>query len=213
MTSKTGSKLQCHGRPCAEYRCSRSGIQGGTIVDVVLAEYLGRTWLVQGEQHIDDLLANTLRRHITIEVVSCESKSAVVDLWRVDAGPDANANEIWLIHPAIADRARGSLQDGNQDLTVGFAEWSAALDGAAADVIAAAAARAAERPEMMLAVIRHVAADGLAILAELGNLRSSLIEARLATLGLEAGRMVRDAVPAEAEAQADRISLVLRLPD
>jgi hypothetical protein len=155
-----------------------------------------------------------LQRHITIEVVSCESKSAVVDLWRMEAGSgaDANANEIWLIHPAIADRARGSLRDGNQDLTVGFAEWSASLDGAAADAIAAAA-RAAERPEMMLAVIRHVAADGPAMLAELGNLRSSLIEARLATLGLEAGRMVRNAVPAEAEAQADQISLVLRLPD
>ena len=152
-------------------------------------------------------------QHVIIEVVSCESKSAVVDLWRVEAGPDANANEIWLIHPAIADRARGSLRDGNQDLTVGFTEWSASLDGAAADAIAAAAARAAERPEMMLAVIRHVAANGPAMLAELGNLRSSLIEARLATLGLEAGRMVRSAVPAEAEAQADQISLVLRLPD
>jgi len=141
--------------------------------------------------------------------VSCESKSAVEDLWRAEAGPDAN--EIWLIHPAIADRARGSLRGGSQDLTIGFAEWSASLDGAAADVIAAAAARAAERPEAVLAVIRHVTADGPAMLADLGNLRSSLVEARLAALGLEAGRMVRDAVPAEAEAQADQISLVLRL--
>ena len=117
-----------------------------------------------------------------------------------------------MIHPAIADRVRNSLRRGGHDLDIMFAEWSASLDDAAMDVLAAATMQLAGQPDAILAVVRHQVADGPAMLADLGSLRSGLIEAKLSALGVEASRMVRDTQPA-GEGQSDHISLVIRLPD
>ena len=44
------------------------------MADIVLAEFGGQAWLVGGEEYIDDLLANTLPQHVTIELVACDFK-------------------------------------------------------------------------------------------------------------------------------------------
>lgn len=180
------------------------------MADIVLAEYSGRTWLVQGEQHMDDLLANTLPPHVTTEVVSCESKSEIVTLWRNEAGPDEDPSAMWLIHPAIADRARNARRPQQTGHVVVFAQWSASLDDAAEEVLADAAAMAGREAGGHLIIARHAPADGPALLADLGNLRLGLIEARLVALGVDAGRLVRDVLKAETPDQMELVTLVMR---
>ena len=172
------------------------------MADIVLAEYSGRTWLVQGEQHLDDLLANTLPPHVTTEVVSCESKSEVVTLWRNEAGPDEDPSAMWLVHPAIANRTRNALRAQQTGYSVVFAQWSASLDGAAEDALADAVAMAGREPAGYLVIARHAAADGPALQADLGTLRMGLIEARLKALGVDADRLVREVLAAETPDQA-----------
>jgi len=180
------------------------------MADIVLAEYSGRTWLVQGEQHLDDLLANTLPPHVTTEVVSCESKSEVVTLWRNEAGPDEDSSAMWLIHPAVATRSRNALRPQPTGHVLAFAQWSASLDDAAEEVLADAAAMAGRETGGQLVIARHAAPDGPALQADLGDLRLGLIEARLVALGVDADRLVRDVIEAETPDQVELVTLVMR---
>src|SRR5215469_12439377 len=79
------------------------------MADIVLAEHRGQTWLVSGERYIDDLLANTLPRDVSIEFVACESQSEVNVLWVQNCGQPSVGGAPWIIHPAIATRIRGSV--------------------------------------------------------------------------------------------------------
>ena len=79
------------------------------MADIVLAEHRGQTWLVSGERYIDDLLANTLPRDISIEFVACESEFDVTILWVQNCGQPTLAGAPWIIHPAIATRIRGKV--------------------------------------------------------------------------------------------------------
>ena len=172
--------------------------------EIILAECSGQAWLVRGEQHIDHLLANTLAENISIKIVTCESKSAVDALFRAEGGDDPAM--MWLIHPAIVNRERG--QGG--DLDVRFAPWSAQLDVAALGVLQAAAARAARYEEAPVQLVRQLPADGMAMLADLANLRTSLIEARLTTLGVGPGRMVRVTETSGDEARANVVKVLIQ---
>src|SRR5271156_5061033 len=78
----------------------------GSMADITLAEFGGNTWLVGGEALIDDFLANTLSKDITIELIPCETKSQVHALWEQHCGPPQYGGDPWLIHPNIVNRVR-----------------------------------------------------------------------------------------------------------
>jgi hypothetical protein len=173
------------------------------MADIVLAECSGQAWLVRGEQHIDELLANLLEPHVTIEVVTCESKSAVNALaHEYGAVPGA---QLWLIHPAIVNRARGETPGVSAD----FSEWSALLSERALTDLSKIAALALRRADMNIVLTCYIAADAATTAIDLTNLRVRILEGRLATLGVSATRILRQT---EIDAaKTDRIDLILRL--
>lgn len=179
------------------------------MADIVLGECSGQAWLVRGEQHIDHLLANTLEDHVSIKIVACESKSAVDALFCAEGGDDPAM--MWLIHPAIVNRARG--QGG--EMTVRFPPWSAQLDDAALATLQAAAALAARHEQAAVRLVRHLPANGVAMLMDLADLRTGLIQARLAALGVLPGRIVRETETAVDEggvggAREDVVAVLIR---
>lgn len=178
------------------------GEKEAAMADVVLAECSGQAWLVRGEQHIDDLLGNTMEADVSIEIVPCESKLAVNALWR--QWNDGDPSMMWLIHPAIVNRARG--QPG--EIAVVFAEWSASLDDAAQRALQLAATAAAAKPGGTLVLVRHMAAEAPPIALELANLRCGLLEARLSALGV--ARIERETQATERPGEAERILLEVR---
>lgn len=173
------------------------------MADITLAECNGRAWLLAGEQYIDDLLANTLAPHVTIEVIQFQSKSAIDAAWTARTEEDPSG--MWMIHPGVLNRAKG--QSGL--LSVQFAAWSAAMDAQAEASLQTAVAMAEKEPGHVVALIRHEAAGGAAMAAEMGGLRCGLIEARLAALGLAPARIVRE-VAAATEGAEDRVDVVVR---
>ncbi len=175
-------------------------------VDILLADCSGQGWLVRGEQYIDDLLANTLPPDVSIEVVPCESKSALDDLRARYAGEWDTDAVMWLIHPAIVNRARG--QTGV--ITITFPEWSAALDGAADAAIAAAAKAVLQQDGRSLVLMRHLDPDGPAIAAQMANVRSLVLEQRLAERGVPPDRVSCETQDVTAAGQGDRIELLIR---
>ena len=182
--------------------------------DVVLGEYSGAAWLVRGEQHIDDLLGNTLSDHVSIEIIACESKSEVEDIWRFHGGGADEFDQMWMIHPAIVERTRGFITGVTGGppgvLAVSFGGWSAALDDAGLEVIRHVAEAAREKPEAVLVLARYVVPGGAPLLADLANLRSGRVEAALQALGIDAERMLRQTRPPAAADDADRIVLTVR---
>src|SRR4051794_8537275 len=158
------------------------------MADVILAEYDGRTWLVSGERYIDDLLANTLPSNVSIEFVACKSKVDVDSLWVQNCGAQSDAGSPWMIHPAIAARIRRT-EPGH---SVFFAQWSVLLDDDAHAVIRASASRALQHAEVDVVLTRYVGAGGPQAMADLANLRASLVEAELAKLGVPSRRILRD---------------------
>ena len=171
------------------------------MADVVLAGFGAQAWLVRGEEHIDDLLNNSMPPDVTIEVVACESKSAVDALWQ--QWNDDDPAMMWLIHPAIVNRARG--QSG--DIAVLFGEWSAALDEAAQQAVQAAANAVAARAGGWLTLVRHVP-DAPPMALTMADLRSGLLEAKLHELGVM--RIERETRPVLEPGQGERIVLLPR---
>lgn len=172
------------------------------MADVVLAECSGQAWLVRGEQHIDDLLGNTMEADVSIEIVPCDTKLAVDALWR--QWNDGEPSALWLIHPAIVNRARGQTAE----IVVVFTEWSASLDAAAQRALQLAAAAAGAKPGGALVLVRHVAAEAPPMALEMANLRCGLLEARLSALGV--ARMERETRTTERPGEAERILLEVR---
>jgi hypothetical protein len=159
------------------------------MADITLAECDGNTWVVGGEQHIDDLLANTLPADVTIELIACDSKSDVMALWVQNCGPlpEGIYGDPWVIHPTIAQRIRRA----SPDYAVFFAQWSAMLDADALAVIHAAALRAAEHPAAPVVLAQYLDEAGPTSVADLQRLRLSLVEERLETQGVDRARMQR----------------------
>ncbi|MEJ0045387.1 MAG: hypothetical protein WDN04_03990 [Rhodospirillales bacterium] len=178
------------------------------MADITLAEFGGAVWLVGGEVHIDDFLANTLPPHVTIELIPCETKSQVHALWEQNCGPPTFQGDPWLIHPAIVNRVRRN-QAG---YAVYFAQWSAQLDDQAMSVIHAAA-RAVHGGSARLVLTEYVDDTAPAFAADLAKVRLGLIEQVLLSEGLPPGRLgraQRDMAEAAAMGQdAQRVDLVI----
>jgi hypothetical protein len=173
------------------------------VADIVLAEYQGQAWLVGGEEYIDDLLANTLESNITIEILGCDSQSAVRRMWQGGDACDPSGMP-WMIHPAIVARLRRAIGG----LRVAFTPWSAMLDDEARAVLGVAAARAADG--MALVLGRRPDPGEAAAAGDLAGLRLHLIEAHLAALGVPPERISRDPAAAAADGVGDCVHIVLR---
>jgi hypothetical protein len=174
--------------------------------DIILAECGDQAWLVCGEQHIDDLLANTLAAYFTVEIIACESQMEVNALWREYNGREPKLSMMWLIHPAIVNRVRGAPTETG----VAFAAWSAALDDAAQAVLKRVADGVRGQSSSRLVLVRYLPASPAAMALELANLRSWLIEARLGELGVAPTQLIRETVNVERAEQTDWIALVIR---
>ena len=155
--------------------------------EIILADLNGRTWLVGGEDHIDDLLANTLGPGITIEVVPCTTKAEVMALWVQHCGEPNRTGDPWMLNPAIAKRVRDVIADH----AVLFAQWSAMLDQDAETVIAAAANFALSEQALPVVATEYLDEGASQALADLSRLRAHLIEEKLVEAGVNRGRLGR----------------------
>ncbi len=183
------------------------------MADITLAECDGNIWVVGGEQHIDDLLANTLPRDVTIERLSCDSKSDVIALWIQNCGPlpDGIMGDPWVIHPGIVER----LRRASPDYAVFFGQWSALLDDDALTVINGAAASAKEHPDAPLFLAEYLDPAGPAAVADLQRLRMNLIEERLVGQGVDRARLQRMTrsvadVPGMGQ-ESQRVEIIVRI--
>jgi len=161
------------------------------MADVTLAEFNGSVWLVGGEQYIDDLLANMLPAEISIELLLCEHKSEVHDLWVKLSGEQDLTAQPWLIHPGIVARIRRSGPEN----ALHFAEWSAALDDNARDTIATVAEWARLNPTGSLDIVEFLDAHGPQSIADLSRLRAQLVSEALVAAGVPAERIGRATRP------------------
>lgn len=181
------------------------------MADVVLAEFNGRAWLVSGEQHIHDLLANTLPATVSVELVACESDSDIKTLWAQHAGQEPDAPSPCFIHPAIVNRIRRASADHG----VFFPQWSAMMDDDARTVIRSAAGWAAQNEGCDVAIVRFVGAKPAAGIAELADLRASLVAAELEKHGVAPERIQREtrdvtSVPGMSE-ESQRVDIVVKV--
>jgi hypothetical protein len=180
------------------------------MADITLAEFNGRVWLVGGEAHIDDLLANTLSKDVTIELVACERKSDVHDLWIQNCGEPALPGDPWIIHPAIVDRIRRA----SPVYAVFFTQWSVMLDADALTVIASAAGWARDNPHAPVLLTEYLDPAGPQAMVDLSRLRAQMIEEKLAEAGVARERIEhvrRDVseVPGMAQ-ESQRVDIVVR---
>ena len=182
------------------------------MADITLAEFNGRVWLVGGEGHLQDLLANTLDGDISIEFVQCEHSSEVHHLWVQNCGEPAPRTDgmPWQIHPNIAERIRRR----SPDYAVFFTQWSAMLDQDALIVINAAASWARENPQVPVMLAEYLDPEGPQAIADLSRLRAQLIEDRLAENGVARERVERirrnvSDVPGMSQ-ESQRVDIIVR---
>lgn len=180
------------------------------MADIILAEHRGQAWLVSGDRYIDDLLANVLEADVSIEFVACESESDVYALWIQNCGEPGPGGMPWMIHPAIIRRIRRTASGH----AVYFGQWSAMLDDDALSVIKSAVVWAEEFSEAPILLLSYVDGAGPRAIADLANLRSSLIEEELERLGVASARFLRErrdlaSVPGAGE-ESQRIDIVIR---
>ncbi len=180
------------------------------MADITLAEFNGRVWLVGGEVHLQDLLANTLSQQVSIELVQCEHTSEVHHLWVQNCGEQNGDGLPWQIHPNIVARIRRR----SPDYAVFFAQWSALLDPDALSVINAAAAWARENPQAPVVLAEYVDPQGPPAMADLSRLRTQLIEDKLAETGIPRDRVERvrrdvTEVPGMSQ-ESQRVDIIVR---
>jgi outer membrane protein OmpA-like peptidoglycan-associated protein len=182
------------------------------MADITLAEFNGRVFLIGGEAHLDDLLANPLGAEVSIELVQCERQSEVHALWVQHGGEQqvGTGGLPWTIHPNIANRIRRR----SPDYAVYFAQWSAMLDADALTVIDAAAAWAELNPEAPVQIAEYVDEAGPAAIAALAGVRVQLVEDRLAERGIARARISRTRrsiaeVPGMTQ-ESQRVDIVVR---
>ena len=179
------------------------------MADITLAEFNGRVWLVGGEVHLQDLLANTLSQQVSIELVQCEHTSEVHHLWVQNCG-EQNGDGLPADHPNIVARIRRR----SPDYAVFFAQWSALLDPDALSVINAAAAWARENPQAPVVLAEYVDPQGPPAMADLSRLRTQLIEDKLAETGIPRDRVERvrrdvTEVPGMSQ-ESQRVDIIVR---
>lgn len=180
------------------------------MADITLAEFNGRVWLVGGEAHLQDLLANTLPEEISTELVQCERLEDVHNLWAQLCGQPPQGAIPWQIHPNIVARIHRTWPD----YAVYFAQWSAMLDTEALTVINAAASQAKQSVEVPVVLVEYLDPEGPQAIADLSRLRAQLIEDKLAESGVDPGRVTREKrkvsdVPGMAQ-ETQRVDIVVR---
>ena len=180
------------------------------MADISLAEFNQRVWVVGGEDYIDDLLANTLPSHVTIEMVSCESAGDVRALWVQNCGEPETGGFPWIIHPNIANRIRR----GAPGYSVFFAQWSAFLDPDALAVIREAANWAIENTATPVQLVEFLDPSGPSEMVDLARMRMKFIEDKLVEHGLARERLARQrrevAEVAGMAQESQRIDIVIR---
>ena len=180
------------------------------MADITLAEFNGRVWLVGGEAHLQDLLANTLPDDISTELVQCERPEDVHNLWVQLCGQPPMDGMPWQIHPNIVARIHRTWPD----YAVYFTQWSAMLDAEALAVINAAALQAKQNPDVPVLLVEYLDPQGPQAMTDLSRLRAQLIEDRLAENGVDRPRITRETrnvseVPGMGQ-ESQRVDIVVR---
>lgn len=157
------------------------------MADITLAEFNGAVWMVGGEAHLNDMLANTLSREVSIEFVPCERAADVRALWVQNCGPQISDGMPWQIHPNIVARIRRS----SPEHSVFFTQWSVMLDAEAMATVQAAAVAAVQNPDAPVELVEFLDPGAPASVTGLSHLRAQLIAERLAELGIAAERIRR----------------------
>ena len=157
------------------------------MADITLAEFNGQVWLVGGEDHFDDLLANTLPADISVEMVQCECYADVEGLWAQHCGTPRPGTMPWIINPWIIARIRRR----SPDYAVFFAQWSVFLDPDALAVVHAAASFATEEVDVPVVLAEYLDPAGPSAIADLSRLRAQLIEEKLVEAGIARDRVSR----------------------
>lgn len=174
------------------------------MADVTLAESHGQVWLVAGEEHIDDLLANTLPPGITIEIIPCADRTEVWALWQRSEADEENGANPWIIHPNIVRRIKGS--SGQQ--AVRFTPWSAMMDSDAQGVLASTADWMAGDPAGRLILRQSCPAAPPPGLVDLQRLRAQLVASALAAAGTDPSRIEQESVVTADAAATEQLDLI-----
>lgn len=179
------------------------------MADIVLAQIGSRTWLVDGEAYLDDLLGNMLPDDVTIEFITCESESEVQAIWSANVADPGESGPAWMIHPAIVERTKRMVGLGGA-WTVPFGPWSAARD--AGDGVIDSVADALQGDEAARVVLTsYVPEDAPTFAGDLANIRVGMVEADLVARGVDKVRIERSrgAAIGDNAAKADLIDIVL----
>lgn len=183
------------------------------MADITLAEFNGRVWLVGGDNYIDDFLFNSLPPEITVEIVPCDSREQMLQMWTDMCGEPDGMSDPWLINPAIVDRVRRKLSGHS----VFFAEWSAAIESDGHVVIAAAAASWRDNMHATLDLVDYLEPNAPKSIANLSKLRRELIEEALIDKGVPAtqiGHVTREpGTDAGNTQERQRVDIVGRMPE
>lgn len=171
---------------------------------IVLAEFAGSVWLVRGDEHFDDLLANVLPKTITVEFTDCADLDEVRAMWREHGDTENEGEEPWLLNPAIVQRIKGRV-DARY---VSFTPWSAMLDAGARETVDATAGWLQANATARLLLRQFISAEAPAGMADLQSLRGQLLAGALARAGADAAGLDHETQLSDTPGDIDRIELV-----
>lgn len=171
---------------------------------IVLAEFAGNVWLVRGDEHFDDLLANVLPETVALEFTTCGSLNEVRAMWQEHGDTENEGDEPWLLNPAIVRRIKSRYEA--QSVT--FTPWSAMLDESALETVGATATRLQANPTSRLSLRQFSPVEGQPGLADLQRLRGQLLAGALARAGADAGSIDHETQTSDTPGDTDRIEFV-----
>lgn len=177
---------------------------------VVLAESGGQVWIVEGDEHVSELLVNELPDDVAVEFVTCDTPAAVFAMWRERSPGAAAGASPWVLNPAIVARIRRTLAPARRG--VQFTPWSAMLDEAAQAELAAAAAWLDANPGGRLLLRQFAPAAPVPGQADLQRLRAQLVLAALLRAGAVMAAVADEMAAATAEADAERLDIITQAP-
>lgn len=165
-----------------------------TTADVVLAEADDQIWLVQGEDHIGEVLNGTLPDGLTMQIVPVQDQAAAVALWW-KINPQASDDRMpWAINPKLFQRVHGLADPGRRSIV--FTPWSAMLGNEAHGAIAAMAGLGAR-----LTLVQFELKSPAPGQADLQRLRLQLVRAALERAGATGIGERTDPVAAEGDTE------------
>jgi len=182
------------------------------MADVTLVDLGGQVWLVGGEEHLDALLVGALPEGVTVALVPCAGRAEMNALWRAHSPDAADGGQPWVLNPLITTRLLGRM--GLRPGVLRFAPWSAALDAAATEAAAAAAAWLAANPDGRLVLRQFAPEPEVPGLSDLQRVRARLVAAALERAGADPARLrdeVLGASPAgdDAAGEGDALRIVM----